>query len=83
MLLVSFNLSFEPFPVFLLAGVFIERVLLFVQFECRADGTKRDLNCASTDLSTVAGMTFPDPLSKRGNVGDVSLVVPVLHMGSM
>jgi len=68
MSLVGLNESFEgePIPAFAAVG----RVGPSVHLEGLADGTYRDLNGCSSDASSVAAMTVPDPLSECGEKFD-------------
>ena len=73
---VCFNLALDAEPVLALAA--IGGVGESLQFERLADGTKRDLNGASSDLSAVPVVALPDPVSESENEVDS---VGVWHVG--
>ena len=68
MSMVGFNEAFKGEPILAFAAV--GRVGPSIHFECLADGTYRDLNGSSSDVSSVAAMTVPDPLSECGEKFD-------------
>jgi hypothetical protein len=59
---IALNLSLDHQPVFSLAAV--GGVWEALQFERRANGTKRDLNGASSDLMAIPVVASPDPDSE-------------------
>jgi hypothetical protein len=65
---IRFDLLLDVEPVLALAA--IGGVGQSLQFERLADGTKRDLNGASSDLSAFPPVvTLPDPAGKRTREG--------------
>jgi hypothetical protein len=59
---ICLNLSLQHQPVFSFASV--GGVGESLQFERLADGTKRDLNGASSHLMAIPVVTSPDPVSE-------------------